>query len=75
MSIVNKPVILDDQDAARECFRLILDIDNSELADALTAALSDALMAKFREGLDKGCEIGSMSMTELKNKKEVLNRS
>ena len=28
MSIVNSKVILDDQDAARECFRLILDIDN-----------------------------------------------
>ena len=58
MSIVNSKVILDDQDAARECFRLILDMDNSELADALTAALSDALMAKYRKGLDDGCNIG-----------------
>ena len=58
MSIVNSKVILDDQDAARECFRLILDMDNSELADQLTAALSDALMAKYRKGLDDGCKIG-----------------
>tara|TARA_R110000787_G_scaffold279803_1_gene390149 strand:+ start:308 stop:493 length:186 start_codon:yes stop_codon:yes gene_type:complete len=58
MSIVNSKVILDDQDAARECFRLILDIDDKELADALTTVVSDALMAKYRKGLDDGCNIG-----------------
>lgn len=58
MSIADKPVILDDQDAARECFSLIHKIDNSNLADLLTAAISDALMAKYRKGLDDGCKIG-----------------
>jgi len=58
MSIANKPVILDDQDAARECFRLILNMDNTDLADELTAAISDALMAKYRKGLNDGCKIG-----------------
>ena len=60
------------KDLSREAFRLILEIENEDLAEKLTEAVSDALMAKFREGIDKGCEIGSMSMTELKNTKERM---
>ena len=51
-------VIKDDQEAAREAFRTILEVTDMELADRLTAVVADALMAKYRKGLTDGTEIG-----------------
>ena len=48
-----------DKDAL--AFRLILQIEDAELAKELTAAVADALMAKYRKGLDDGSEIAMKS--------------
>ena len=50
-----------NNDADRLAFRLILEIENAELANKLTAAVADALMAKYRKGLDDGSEIAMKS--------------
>lgn len=42
-----------------QAFALICKVEDAELAKDLTAAVSDALIAKYRKGLDDGCKIGS----------------
>ena len=57
-NFANKPVETDDQEAARDVYRAILEIADTELASKLTTIVTDALMAKYRKGLDDGCKIG-----------------
>lgn len=38
-------------------FELICKIEDEQLAKDITAAVADALMAKYRKGLDDGSEI------------------
>ncbi len=57
-SAVNMKVIYDDQEAAKEVYRAILEVTDTELADKLTVVVTDALMAKYKKGLTDGTEIG-----------------
>jgi len=53
----NQPVITDDQEAARAAFALTHEIKDDVLASKISAAISDALMAKYKKGLDDGYKI------------------
>tara|TARA_R100001510_G_C7651316_1_gene208976 strand:+ start:2117 stop:2290 length:174 start_codon:yes stop_codon:yes gene_type:complete len=48
-----------DKDLDALAFRLIWQIADEELAKDLTAAVSDAIMAKYKKGLDDGLAIGN----------------
>tara|TARA_R110000751_G_scaffold292194_1_gene399496 strand:- start:252 stop:443 length:192 start_codon:yes stop_codon:yes gene_type:complete len=54
----NQPVITDDQEAARAAFALTHEIEDDVLATKISIAISDALMAKYKKGLDDGLDIG-----------------
>ena len=58
MSIVNQPVITNDREAAKKVFELILQIQDVQLAEQLTAVATDALIAKYKKGIDDGFKIG-----------------
>ena len=47
--------------AARKTYELILRIEDTKLAQELTAVVTDAFMAKYKKGLDDGYEIGNKS--------------
>lgn len=57
MTKQNPPVITHDQEAARAAFALTHEIEDDVLATKISAAISDALMAKYKKGLDDGFEI------------------
>lgn len=57
----NQEVITDANIAARKTYELILRIEDTKLAQELTAVVTDAFMAKYKKGLDDGYEIGNKS--------------
>jgi hypothetical protein len=50
-----------NKDTDALAFKLICQIEDMELAKQLTEAVADALMAKYRKGLDDGSEIAMRS--------------